>query len=482
MLTGPTQYPVGTDRRGWRPAWGVLEVTEIELPAMFFDHLDAADVEPKQLVGRARDAQWLRELLSRYLQAAEHDAGRAACLVGEKGVGKSILARSVLEDLKTRFAASTLFAVVDCRSCHSWRGVISAVAAAVVAELSSLQRASADVAEALMATAKLVRALTLYDRIELKAAHAQTLQFQAATGLRGSQETLNSVRLNFGLSLKLNAVQIRSMMGAVCFDDAGLTDALMALFRDLRSQGFNAVVLLDNLDELRHEYRDTVARERVRREVDGVLRLKQAPIALVLTLRDYYAGAIERTVSHVRVLQPLAPAELLALLDRRLVYERPEAQAALGAARPLIEQLADIAPTPLAFLSWVKFLLEEGMLSRRRLSAGFRAFLETQYVNLDPDTLKALVEALPTPGAPIDRATLLAACAGDEALLETLQDRRVVMPDDFWHPGRFTLDPELFALHPAAGFFAPGPLAAEPEDAPAAESFVDGPPPGAPRS
>ena len=461
-------------------------MSQSDLPAMFFDQLDAADVEPKQMIGRNRDAQWLRELLSRYLQAAEHDAGRAACLVGEKGVGKSILARSVLDDLKTPFAASTLFAVVDCRSCHSWRGVISAVANAVVGELNSLQRASADVPEALLATAQLVRALTRFDRVELKAAHAQTLQYQAAVGLRGAQETLTSLKLGFGLSLKLNAVQIRSMMGAVRFDDDGLTTTLIALFRDLRSNGFNAVVLLDNLDELRHEYRDTVAREQVRREVDGVLRIKQAPIALVLTLRDYYAGAIQRSFSHVRVLQPLTSAELLALLDRRLVYERPEAQAALLAARPLLERLAEIASTPLAFLRWVKFLFEEGMLCEDRIEAGFRAFLETQYANLDPETLKALVDALPTPGAPIERATLLRACGGSEALLETLQDRRVVMPDDFWQPGRFTLDPELFALHPSAGLFAAGPLAEglsidSPPEPSADQIPVDGPP-GAPRS
>lgn len=443
---------------------------------MFFDHLDASDVEPKQMIGRARDGQWLRDLLARYLDAGDHDASRSACLVGEKGIGKSILARSVFDELRTRFAASTIFVVVDCRSCHSWRGVISEVANAVVGELNSLQSASADVGDALMATAQLLRALIRLDHVDLQSAHAQTLQFQAATGLRGGREMLQSLKLNFGVSLGLNPVQIRSLMGTVRFDDAGLTDALTALFRDLRSHGFNAVVLLDNLDELRHEYRDTVARDHVRAEVDGVLRLRAAPIALVLTMRDYFAGVIQRSISHVRVLQPLTTPELLALLDRRLVYERPEAQAALQAARPLIERLADIAPTPLAFLSWVKFLFEEGLLAVDSLAKGFHAYLETQYATLDPETLKALVDALPDPGATIDHATLLAACAGSDALLETLQDRRVVMPDDFWQPGQFTLDPALYALHPSAGLLARGPLS--PSDACSPDPL----PPGAPHS
>lgn len=455
-----------------------------EPTAMFFDHLDAADVEPKQMIGRTRDGQWLRELLARYLEAGEHDAGRSACLVGEKGIGKSILARSVLDALRTRFAASTIFVVVDCRSCHSWRGVISGIANAVVAELHSLQRASAPITDALLATAQLLRALMRLDRVELKAAQAQTLQFQAANGLRGPQAVLQNLKLNFGLSLGLNAAQIRSLMGTVRFDDSGLTDTLIALFRDLRTHGFNAVVLLDNLDELRHEYRDAVARETVRFEVAGVLRLTEAPIALVLTMRDYFAGIIHRGISHVRVLQPLTSPELLALLDRRLVYESPEAQAALAEARPLIERLAHVAPTPLAFLGWVKFLLEEGYLAEDRLAEGFGAFLQTQYAALDPATLKALVDALPAPTGPIEGATLLAACAGDDALLETLQDRRVVMPDDFWHPGRFTLDPALFALHPSAGLFEPGPLVAASiaDSTNSTASSPDPLPPGAPRS
>lgn len=422
-------------------------------PALFFDHFDPADVKPKQMIGRAREVHWLRETLARYLQTADPGAGRAVCLTGEKGIGKSILTRTVLDELKTQYAANTLFLVVDCRSVHSRRGVISAVCHEIVRELSSLKRASAQVPDALLATAQLLRALTRLDQVALRVAHEQILQYQQATRSR-SRKTINSLKLSFGLSLDLTESQIKSLMGSVRFDDQGLTDALIALCHDLRTLNFGVVLFLDNMDELRHEYRDVDARAVVRRDVEGVLALKQAPIALVLNMRSYYTGVIPREISNTRALRPLPATDLLEILDRRMAHERRAVQDAMHAARPVVERLARIAPTPLAFLRWIKFLFEEGQLTPEGLRPGFEFYLETQYANIEPAALQAVVRALPTPTSPIETAAVLAACGGSQAIFEILQDRQVIMPDDFWRPTRFTLDPELYFLHPS--FSQPG--------------------------
>jgi Cdc6-like AAA superfamily ATPase len=401
--------------------------------ALFFDHFDPADVKPKQMIGRAREVHWLRETLARYLQTADAGSGRAVCLTGEKGIGKSILTRTVLDELKTQFAANTLFLVVDCRSVHSRRGVISAIAHEIVRELSSLMRASAQVPDALLATAQLLRALTRLDQVSLRVAHEQTLQYQTATRSK-SRKAIASLKLNFGLSLELNEKQIKSLMGGVRFDDQGLTDALVALCHDLRALGFGVVLFLDNMDELRHEYRDENSRAVVRHDVEGVLTLKQAPIGLVLNMRSYYTGVIPREISNTRVLRPLAATDLMEILDRRMAHERRAVQEAMRTARPVAERLAGVAPTPLAFLRWVKFLFEEGMLHHDRLEEGFGFYLETQYANIEQSALQAVVQALPTPTSPIEKSAVLAACGGSQAVFETLQDRQVIMPDDFWHP------------------------------------------------
>ncbi|MEZ4463954.1 MAG: ATP-binding protein [bacterium] len=423
---------------------------------MFFDRLNPTDLDPRQMVDRERDVRWLTEVLSRYLQVAGEAEGRAICVTGEKGVGKSILTRRVLEDLRADFSANTLFMTVDCRSCHERRGVLSAVANQAVHELASLHTAGARVPESLLATAQLLRQLSQLDRVELKVAHEQVRQFQLAARLGGRRSLLSALKLNFGVSLELTDREVKSLTGTVNFDDQGIGEALVAMFEDIRSQGFGCVLYLDNIDELRHEYRSAEERDRVRKDVEHVLELKRAPVALVLNMRKYYTGVVSRDISNQRVLRPVPPEVLREILARRLEEERPAICDALAtpAATAVTERLSGIAPTPVAYLLWTKFLFEEGFYREERLAEGFDAYLETQYSNLDVRVLHALAAAFPEPDAILDASVVLEACAHNRAIFSQMQDRQVILPHDFWNPTQFKLDPELYFLHPKFGLFA----------------------------
>lgn len=417
---------------------------------MFFDRFDPADVDPSLLVGRSRDRRWLTEILTRYLALPGAPTGRAICLSGLKGVGKSILTRAVLADLKAERGHDTLFLTVDLRACHGRRGVLRAVANTIVRELDGLRRATAHISDALMATAQLVRTIARFEDAPVRVAHEQTRPFRAAVEL-GTQHVLDSLRLTFGLALDLPDKQIKALTGAVRIDDSGLTEALVALFADLRAAGFGVVLYLDNVDELRHgEYRDPEVREVVRGEVEGVLALKAAPIALVLNMRTYYTGVIPREISNTRVLRPLEARELVAILERRLQAERDEIRQAVAgeASQAVVAELARMAPTPLAFLRWFKFLFEESMFDLDLLDDGLRGFLESYYSTVDVETLAAVAWAFGRPDQPVAHDALVTACDNNRAVLEHLQGRQVVLPRDYWNPTQFTLDPELHFLHP----------------------------------
>lgn len=417
---------------------------------MFFDRFDPSDVDPRHLVGRDRDRRWLQQCLTRYLQLHGEPTGRTVCVSGEKGVGKSILTRKVLDDLKAEFSSRTLFLTVDCRSCHERRGVLRAVANEVVRELAELRRASASIPAPLMAGAQLLRTVARFDDCELRMAHEQIFQYKAATEMAGGHALLSVLKLNFGLSMEYSEKQVKSLSGRVSFDDHGVAEALIALLRDVRAHGFDAVLYLDNIDELRHEYRDSEARDSVRRDVESVLELKSAPIALILNMRKYYTGVVPREISNTRVLRPLPPETLCSILDRRLEHERGELREALRRSphADMVQRLAQAAPTALAFLRWVKFLYEEDMLHPERVDEGFEYFLESYYSNVEVGKLQAVAEAFPTPDASLDAAAVLEACGGNRAVFEQLQDRQVILPRDFWNPTQFTLDPELHFLHP----------------------------------
>ena len=426
-----------------------------DLP-MFFDRLNPTDLDPRQMVDRERDVRWLNEVLSRYLQVAEPSEGRAICVTGEKGVGKSILTRRVIEDLRADYSANTLFLIVDCRSCHERRGVLAAITNQAVHELHSLHNAGAKVAESLMATAQLLRQLAQLDRVELKVAHEQVRQFSMAARLGGRRSLLSALKLNFGISMELTDREIKSLTGSVHFDDQGIAEALVAMFEDIRAQGFHVVLYLDNIDELRHEYRSAEERDRVRKDVEQILELRRAPVGLVLNMRKYYTGVVSRDISNQRVLRQVPPDILCEIIQRRLEEERKAIAEALAveAAQAVIKRLAEVAPTPVAFLLWNKFLFEEGYFRLERLAEGFTAYLETQYSNLDTKILHTLARRFPDPDAILEAVDVLEACNHNRAIFSQMQDRQVILPHDFWNPTQFKLDPELYFLHPKYGLFA----------------------------
>lgn len=420
---------------------------------MFFQRFHPASVDPAHFVGRERDLRWLTEQLSGYLRLDGEPAALPICIAGAKGVGKSILTRAAVTELRATFSGSTLFTCVDCRSCHSRRAVLSAIINEVVRELDSLRRATADIPESLLATAQVLMAIARLDAVELKVAHEHVLQYKRAAELSGSQSLLNVLNLKFGLSVERTEKQVKSLNGSVNFDDIGLVDALVGLFRDIRAQGLNVVLYLDNIDELRHEYADGDARDAVRRDVEGVLSIARAPIALVMNMRKYYTGVLPREVTETRVLRPLPGAALRAILDRRLSAEREEVRAAFEGPKVsgAVSRLLDGAPTPLSFLLWTKFLFQEDALTPTGLAEGFDWYLESYYSNIEPEVLKAVAAAFPNPGGSVTHVNLLAVCGDNQALVDQLLDRQVVLPRDFWNPVAFTLDPELSFLHPANG-------------------------------
>ena len=422
---------------------------------MFLDYFEPASVNPRDLVSRDRDLLWLTELLSRYLRLEGEPTGRALCVAGAKGVGKSILTRAALEKLKADFSSNTLFLCVDCRSCHSRREVLSAIANEIVRELDSLRRATVEVPEPLIANAQLLTALARLDEVDLKVAHEHVMQYKLAGQLGTSRALLDVLMLKFGISVERTEKEVRSLSGVLRFDDLGLTEALRGLFTDVRGRGFGVVLYLDNIDELRHQYNEPSVLAAVRRDVDGVLSLARAPIGLVLNMRKYYTGVLTREISNTRVLHRLPKEDLHTILKRRIEPERDEVRAVFGTTptEDAVERLVDGQPTPLSFLMWTKFLFEEGALSSEQLSTGFNWYLESHYSNIEVHVLRRVAAAFPTPGSTLTLDELLAECGGNGAVVDQLLDRQVVLPRDFWNPVEFMLDPEMHFLHPSYGVF-----------------------------
>ena len=228
---------------------------------------------------------------------------------------------------------------------------------------------------------------------------------------------------------------------------------LDAFLKDVRDASFQIVLHLDNIDELRHEYKSEQVLREVRQDVEVVLELKDAPVGLVIGMRTYYGGVLSRDISRRRNLKKLPNETLQQLLTTRLKEERAEVQNFITqeTTKKALNLLFDATYTPLSLLTWFQFLIEEDedFLTTENLAEGLDEFLDSHYSTIPKSTLFKVADCFTSTTDRKDREDILNACGSNEAILAQLQDRQAILPVDFWHPHQFTLDPELhFLLFP----------------------------------
>lgn len=406
---------------------------------MFLSHFNPAHVEPGYLVDRDADVAWLREALDSFLGHADAP-GRAVCVLGEKGVGKSIVTRKVLADLREVHSATTVFITVDCRRHRDQRGVYQAIARELVNELTT----RTELSNALLDNARLLETLAGFDEGERRILHERIVQHQAALTLKEPALVRFLARLD--ISLRRSEESRASLLGRIRIDPHRLQEAVIESFHDLRAAKLDVVLYLDNIDELDHDaIRDEQSRVRVRGETDGLLGLVHAPIALVLNMRTYFSSMLGREIGLIRQIERLAVADQIALLDKRIARERPDTRKRLAepAARTCLEAVAKLAPTPLAALTWFHYLCQTDQHGTRDLKQALDGLLRLRYSVISSAQIRKIAELFRTREL-VDRDTLLRACDDNVGTLNQLLMTQAVLPLDWWHPTDFRLDPELY--------------------------------------
>jgi hypothetical protein len=421
---------------------------------MYFGLFNAMETDPGLFVNRSAECEWLSQSIQAWL-ARPKDATvkQSWCVHGSKGSGKTIFARKVLGDVQSsapQHLKTTLVLDVDCRRLNSSRAVYKEVAMRLVRELGRLKDSRVKVPEELVGLCQAFLALTrLEGNVEAQVAHENLVRFQAALGGKTSM-LRNVLEGSFGLTFESTQKKTQSLKGSLRFDDAGLCSALKAYFCDLRDAGFRVLLFLDNVDELQHEYRTDELREKTKEQAEWVLELADAPIATLVCMRSYFSG-IARTIPK-RALPPLAGNHLVGILEKRIKLESKEIQKQFegeSGVRAGMHWLADRAPTPLAYLQWFQNLAERDAWDAEARKKAVREVIRSEYANVAYELIERVVSLFTVADSEVDREKLFVACEKNDADFALIQDRQVILPNDFWSPSRFTLDPLLYILHPS---------------------------------
>ena len=408
----------------------------------FLTYLDPASVDPSELVNREEVVRWLHASLDSYLRAPDKSRGRALAILGDRGIGKSIVMRKVIEALRDALSASTLFVPVDCRGVGEQRRVYHEIARQAVDQLAFRRDPG------LLDTARLLETIASFDTVERKVLAEHITHYKAALKLEGDRKLLRVIGASYDLRLEQSKQARDALEGSIRFDSARLRDAVIAFFDDLRQHaGLDVILVLDNLDELRHEaVIDDELRTWLHGEIDGLLGLARAPIGLVVTARTYFAGSLSRQIDGNKILTRLSAQEHEQIIQRRLAREAAEVQAVFqdAACAGCIERLAGLAHTPLALLSWFRYLSENELQAAPNPREGLRNLLLDRFANIRPKYIEAVVKAFgDDPYEPVPAERLLDVCGQKQSVFRQLLRSQIVLPVDFWDPHEFALAPEL---------------------------------------
>lgn len=415
------------------------------------EKLDPEDVNPVHLVNRRELVDRVCAQLGLYLRSRDVEGGQSWLLFGDKGVGKSIVSREILSRVRKDLSGRTLIVVVDCRRVRTWRDCLRDIIGHLRTEVDEVQRLFPnEVSASLRNTVAIINEVVRWDSGELKLLE-DTVQRLAGSAKVSGSHSASFLKAEFNLEVTSSRSSTQSFNGSLKLDERRIAAMLSALSRDLFEAGWRPLIYLDNIDELDHRYSTSEERQKVRSEVEGILSLKTAPVALLMNMRSYFATAFNRVATRNEVVEPLPEAELRALLQSRVQFESDSVRTWFDDATTQagVQNLTKTAGSPFALLKWFRYLAERDQLSGALTPAAAAGYVASHYASVPLDELKTVVTTAFGHGARAvcSRADLLRACGDDETLLTQLVELQAVLPVDFWNPIRFTLDPELHTPH-----------------------------------
>ena len=414
---------------------------------IYFQNLQWTETDPVHLVDR--DAE--RERLYRPLKAfvtAPPDPRRSLSMavVGDKGVGKSIVTLAVLKRLREEHGGQVVTINVDCRRRRGWREVLAGIAEKLRDDLYELQTIHVQLPAYAIDGASLLRDLGYLDEAKEERLAEYTRSYSSQGRLGGAIELRRLFEIELGIDLKVSETHRRAVVGTRLLDDGRVSRLLIALLADLARDGLRVVVFIDNLDELEHNYTTEAERDHVRQEVEGLLTLSDAPIALILNARTYFAGALNRVNNAPLRLKPLPPAMLREVVTRRMEYEPPDHQRLMAA--PEVEEelrwLCEVSVSPLELLFHVNHRAQAGTLRPDARAEGVREEMESCFAPFTLDQIERVIRVFNT--GPIQSRVALEEALGREYLVKEAMKQQLILPVNFWAPNEFTLDPRLFPL------------------------------------
>jgi hypothetical protein len=390
----------------------------------------------------------LVETLVAYLDPEGHGEGWVL-LRGDRGVGKSMLARKAIHEVIHR--VEVMRVEVDCaQTTHGQEAVLRQLARTLANEI--LQNAND---ATLRSEAELVRRFS--DATKVKVRDVRQWSSSLKLGMNAGYKLFDGVQFEFGLSRLVGQSREVEETAERTVDARLLEELARNLLEDCTARGTKVLVFLDNLDQAGF----AEVQDDVKHVTDLARVIFSLPRCLVVaTMRTEFISAdLAKGFSLELTVPPMAPEELLAVANKRMECAGDRRRKALEAAMfpETAATLSRFTGNAWGFLTWLAALDFERFLAAPGDAVALREVLVRvvgqQFPGLRTSELETLGAAY-TKGYSYLSRNELASLGVNDWLMERAILYAAIVPDWLLSPLRYMLNPKLHflaAIPPRAG-------------------------------
>ena len=362
-------------------------------------------------------------------------------IIGERGVGKSLFTRYVLRQLRAEFSGDVAFVRVEgADQTNGFAGIMHDLVSQLIDELEQLDgiapSSSSRIPEHIYNELRFLRTLLGYTEVSIKRVHDTLTQYHLKIDVASPKSLVSFLSSRWGLEKKTSDRDVLEMKQR--FDISTMCEAVCRALEGLVELRQKVVVFIDDLDQVYGVTESNI--EDTETMFKHLHRLHDC--ILIVNLRDYYLSAnTSREYHSVFNLQGLDNRALGEIIDSRLsqVANREEIENKIG---PLRETLVQKTDNPLAFLTWCHWLINRTDCSPDKVDSHLAEFVE-EYYTWFVDDIRIVAALYKSSPRRILRKTALLAKLGDGGgdILKDLENREVVLPQDYVNRTAFRLNP-----------------------------------------
>ena len=367
-------------------------------------------------------------------------------VIGERGVGKSLFTRYVLRQLKAEFSGDVAFVRVDGAHQHNgFAGIMHDLLSQLIDELEQLDKTattrSSQIPARIYDELRFLRTLLGYSEVSIKRVHDSLTQYNLEIEVAPPKSVVPFLASRWGLEKKTLDQDVLEMKQR--FDISTMCEAVCRVLESLVAHGQKVVVFIDDLDQVYGLSASYI--EDAENMFKHLHRVHSC--ILIVNLRDYYLSAnTAREYHSVFNLTGLDHQALGDIVDSRLnrASNKDEIEKRISPLRNALVQKTD---NPLAFLTWCHWLINRTDCAPDKVNAYLYEFVEEYYTWLAEDIRKVADLYKSSPGRILRKNALLGHLGdGGEDILNDLQDREVVLPQDYVTRTAFRLNPVFHFL------------------------------------